>query len=176
VLSAHRVRSGDALVGLSSTGLHTNGYSLARRIIAERMELRAQDEFPGEEGRSMADVMLAVHRSYLPALRPALQRVHAMAHITGGGLPGNLPRSLPSDMDAIIDGSSWRVPNVFLQLERAGNVSREEMFRTFNMGVGMVVITDPNDVDAIIQQSRSASVDAWPLGHVAPGAGNVIIH
>jgi phosphoribosylformylglycinamidine cyclo-ligase len=124
----------------------------------------------------VAEVLLAVHRSYLAALRPVLHRVHAMAHITGGGLPGNLNRALPDSLDALVETSSWRVPNVFEQLERAGGVAREEMFRAFNMGVGMVVIADAADVSAVVESAHGAGVHAWPLGHVAAGAGRVLLN
>ena len=172
VLGAERVRGGDALVALASSGLHTNGYSLARRIVSDRMRLGVQDPFPGEPG-SVADVLLRVHRSYLRALMPVLDRVHAMAHITGGGLPGNLNRALPPSLDAVVDTGSWRIPNTFLALERAGGVPRAEMFRAFNMGVGMVALCDTESVDAVIASARAAAVDAWPLGEVREGSGQV---
>jgi phosphoribosylformylglycinamidine cyclo-ligase len=174
VLGSERVRAGDVLVGLASSGLHTNGYSLARRIVSERLHLSPADDFPNEQG-SVADVLLRVHRSYLAALRPVLNRVHAMAHITGGGLPGNLNRALPPDLDAIVDLSSWSVPNVFEVLARAGEVSSDEMFRAFNMGVGMVVICDGVDVQAIIESSGAANTPAWVLGEVGPGSGAVVL-
>ena len=172
VLGAERVRAGDVLVGLESSGLHTNGYSLARRIVAERLRLAPGDPFPGEAG-STADVLLRVHRSYVPALRPVLGRVHAMAHITGGGLPGNLDRALPPGLDAVVDTSSWTVPNVFRVLQEAGGVATDEMFRAFNMGVGMVVIADAADVEAVVASATNANVRAWPLGRVVPGSGRV---
>jgi len=174
VLGSERVRAGDVLVGLASSGLHTNGYSLARRIVSERLRLSPADAFPDEEG-SVADVLLRVHRSYLAALRPVLDRVHAMAHITGGGLPGNLNRALPPDLDAVVDGASWEIPKVFQVLERAGEVPREEMFRAFNMGVGMVVICASDDVRAVIESSRAASTPAWVMGEVRPGSGVVVL-
>src|SRR5205085_482434 len=149
VLGPTRVRAHDVLVALESSGLHTNGFSLARRIVTDRMRLHAGDAFPGDE-RTVGEVLLTVHRSYLAAVRPILPRIHAMAHITGGGLPGNLNRALPSDLDAIVDCASWRVPNVFRQLQQAGGVERGEMFRTFNMGVGMVVIADEAAVADVI--------------------------
>jgi phosphoribosylformylglycinamidine cyclo-ligase len=173
-LGAQRVREGDALVALASSGLHTNGYSLARRIVAERLRLHSHDAFPGEAG-SVADVLLRVHRSYLGVLRPLLGRVHAMAHITGGGLPGNLDRALPPELDAEVDASTWEVPNVFQVLQEAGGVSREEMFRAFNMGVGMVVACDPSDVAAVLDRARGADTPAWQLGRVVRGQGRVII-
>jgi phosphoribosylformylglycinamidine cyclo-ligase len=174
VLGASRVREGDALVALASSGLHTNGYSLARRIV-ERMGLRPDDPFPGEEGATVAETLLRVHRSYLAALRPVLGRVHAMAHITGGGLPGNLDRALPPTLDARVDTSSWRVPNLFERLAEAGQVARDEMFRAFNMGVGMVVIVDPADADTVMSAARDAAVPAWIAGRIAPGSGRVIL-
>lgn len=172
VLGPQRVRAGDVLVGLASSGLHTNGYSLARRIVAERLRLEPGDPFPGGGG-SVADVLLQIHRSYLPALQPVLGEIHAMAHITGGGLPGNLDRALPENADAIVDTASWTIPNVFQVLERAGGVARDEMFRAFNMGVGMVVITDARSTDTVMASARSAGVDAWQLGRVVPGSGKV---
>ncbi len=176
ILGADRVEEGDILVGLPSTGLHTNGYSLARRIVSERMRLSVNDPFPGE-GSSVADVLLRVHRSYLSVLRPLLGsgRVHGMAHITGGGLPGNVNRTLPDTLDAVIDAGSWEAPNLFQQLERAGQVDRSEMYRTFNMGVGMVVITDEAGARAVEASAASANMRGWRLGRVVRGAGQVRI-
>jgi phosphoribosylformylglycinamidine cyclo-ligase len=172
VLGPERVHDGDVLIGLASSGLHTNGYSLARRIVADRLRLGAHDPFP-ESGESVADVLLRVHRSYLPALRPLLGRIHAMAHITGGGLPGNLNRAMPEHLDAVVDGGAWTVPHEFLVLERAGGVAREEMLRTFNMGVGMVVVADRASAGAIMDGARASGIDAWVIGHTAAGSGVV---
>jgi phosphoribosylformylglycinamidine cyclo-ligase len=174
ILGADRVEEGDVIVGLASSGLHTNGYSLARHIVAERMQLGVADPFPGENA-TVGEVLLRIHRSYLAVLRPILGKIHGMAHITGGGLPGNVNRVLPDTLDAAIDGSSWTVPNLFLQLERAGQVSRGEMYRTFNMGVGMVVITDEAGATAVEASARSANVDAWRLGRTVRGTGQVRI-
>jgi len=174
ILGADRVEEGDVILGLASSGLHTNGYSLARRIVAERMHLKVDDGFPGESA-SVADVLLRIHRSYLPLLRPILGKIHGMAHITGGGLPGNVNRVLPDTLDAAIDGASWPVPNLFVQLEQHGQVSREEMYRTFNMGVGMVVITDESGAAAVEASASSANVDAWRLGRTVRGTGRVRI-
>ena len=174
ILGADRLEEGDVIVGLASSGLHTNGYSLARHIVAERMQLGVNDPFPGE-GATVGEALLRIHRSYLPVLRPILGKIHGMAHITGGGLPGNVNRVLPDTLDAAIDGASWTVPNLFLQLERAGQVSRAEMYRTFNMGVGMVVITDEAGAAAVEASARSANVDAWRLGRTVRGTGQVQI-
>jgi phosphoribosylformylglycinamidine cyclo-ligase len=174
VLGPQRVRPDDVLIGLPSSGLQTNGYSLARKIVKDRLKLRLNDAFPGGGG-VVADVLLAEHRSYLPALKPVLDRVHAMAHITGGGLPGNLDRALPQSLDAVIDLSSWQTPNVFRVLMEAGAVEPAEMYRTFNMGVGMVVICGPSDVDAVLSGAAGAGVSGWILGSLKPGTGAVIL-
>jgi phosphoribosylformylglycinamidine cyclo-ligase len=174
ILGPERVRDADVLIGLESSGLHTNGYSLARRIVAERMRLAPPDRFPGEAS-SVADVLLRVHRSYLASLRPVLGTIHAMAHVTGGGLAGNVHRVLPPTLDAEIDASSWEVPNLFAQLQRAGGVPRDEMFRAFNMGVGMVVIAAPSDLETIVGAAQSVDVRAWRLGRVVRGAGRVVL-
>jgi phosphoribosylformylglycinamidine cyclo-ligase len=174
ILGPERVREGDTLVGLASNGLHTNGYSLARRVVADRLRLRADDPFPGEDA-SVANVLLRVHRSYLQALRPVLDRVHAMAHITGGGLPGNVNRALPKHLDAVIESDRWTIPNLFQVLGEAGQIVRDELLRSFNMGVGMIVITDDSDAAAIIDSAAGAAVPAWPVGQIVRGAGRVII-
>jgi len=174
ILGPHAVRPDDVLIGLPSSGLHTNGYSLARKIIAERLKLRMGDVFPGGGG-TVADVLLAEHRSYLAAVKPVLDRIHAMAHITGGGLPENLDRALPQSLDAVIDTSSWKVPAVFRVLQEAGSVEPAEMFRTFNMGVGMVVICAPSDAKAVLSAASAAGVAGWILGTLRSGSGAVIL-
>ena len=174
ILGPHAVRPDDVLIGLPSSGLHTNGYSLARKIIAERLKLRMGDVFPGGGG-TVADVLLAEHRSYLAAVKPVLDRIHAMAHITGGGLPENLDRALPQSLDAVIDTSSWKVPAVFRVLQDAGSVEPAEMFRTFNMGVGMVVICAPSDAKAVLSAASAAGVAGWILGTLRSGSGAVIL-
>jgi phosphoribosylformylglycinamidine cyclo-ligase len=174
ILGPHHVRPDDVLIGLPSSGLHTNGYSLARKIISERLKLRMGDAFPGGGG-AVADVLLAEHRSYLPALKPVLDRVHAMAHITGGGLPENLDRALPQTLDALIDVSSWKTPNVFRVLMDAGSVEPAEMYRTFNMGVGIVVICAPSDSKAVLSAASAAGIAGWKIGSLRPGSGAVIL-
>lgn len=172
---ASRVREGDVLIGFESSGLHTNGYSLARKIVSERMKVSYDDSYPGLDV-SVADALMSTHRSYLKALKPSLADVHAMAHITGGGLPGNLDRSLPDNLDAHIDTNTWEVPTLFTALEEAGEVPRAEMFRVFNMGVGMVVIAARERADTIIGCARVAGVVGWIMGDVRKGSGNVIIN
>lgn len=169
-----RVRSGDVVIGLASSGFHTNGYSLVRRVLLDRLGLGAADRYPGTD-ESVADVLLRVHRSYLRALAPALTRVHALAHITGGGIPGNLDRALPPRLDAMVETGSWQVPDVFETLARAGVPDRQEMFRTFNMGVGMMVVADPADADAVIAAASLEKVDAWVAGAIRAGSGQVVL-
>jgi len=174
ILGQHRVRPDDVLIGLPSSGLHTNGFSLARKIVTDRLRLQMKDPFPGGSG-TVGDVLLAEHRSYLRALRPVLDRVHAMAHITGGGLPDNVDRVLPQTLDAVIEVLSWKVPNVFSVLQDAGSVKPAEMYRTFNMGVGMVVICAPSDVKSVLSASSEAGAEGWILGSLKPGSGAVIL-
>ena len=172
VLDGSRVRNGDVLIGLGSTGLHTNGYTLARKIVFESMGLSSDDEFP-ESGRSVSDVLLDIHRSYLPVLTDALDSglVHGLAHITGGGIPGNLPRTLGSELGAVIDLASWQVPDVFRVLGEAGGVAQDEMLRVFNMGVGMIAIVAPDDVDRVIESVSRSDRPAWVMGEVEAGVG-----
>lgn len=174
ILGPARVRQGDLLVALESSGLHTNGYSLARKIVSERMQRSLDSPFPGMDF-SIAEVLLTVHRSYLRALLPVLARVHAMAHITGGGLPGNVNRALPDGLDAVIDTGTWEVPQVFATLAKEGNVPAEEMYRVFNMGIGMIVMAAPDDADQVIQSARVEGITAWVAGEVERGGGNVRI-
>jgi phosphoribosylformylglycinamidine cyclo-ligase len=174
ILGAHRVRPDDVLIALPSSGLHTNGYSLARKIVNDRLKLRPDDAFPGGGG-AVADVLLAEHKSYLSALKPVLSRVHALAHITGGGLLENLDRALPKKLDAVVETSSWQRPNVFRVLQEAGNVAAAEMYRTFNMGVGMVVICAPSDADAVLSAVSGAGLAGWVLGSLREGSGAVIL-
>jgi phosphoribosylformylglycinamidine cyclo-ligase len=121
----------------------------------------------------VADELLTVHRSYLAPLGAPLERgiVHALAHVTGGGIPGNLPRVLPEGLGARIDRSSWEVPAVFRTLQTAGGVAPEEMDRVFNMGVGMIAIVDPGAASQLVEAVTGAGVDAWVIGSVEPGAG-----
>jgi phosphoribosylformylglycinamidine cyclo-ligase len=174
ILGANRVKPDDVLIGLPSAGLHTNGYSLARKIVKDRLKLHVNDPFPNADG-TVADVLLAEHKSYLPALKPVLDRIHALAHITGGGLPENLDRALPPTLDAVVDTSSWRVPAVFGVLMEAGKVERSEMHRTFNMGVGMVVICAPTDVKAVLSATEQAGVKGWRIGSLRSGSGSVLL-
>ena len=176
VLDGRAIRPGDAIVGIASSGLHTNGYSLARRIVFDRLGLGMDDAFPEEEG-SVADVLLRVHRSYLKPLYPLVEagRVRGLAHITGGGLVDNVPRILPQGVDARFDLGSWTVPALFRVLQREGGVEEREMFRAFNMGVGMAAVVAADDADAAVRDLRAAGEQAWIAGEIVPGDGKVVL-
>ncbi|HEX2081772.1 MAG TPA: phosphoribosylformylglycinamidine cyclo-ligase [Longimicrobium sp.] len=176
VIDGRAIRPGDAIVGLASTGLHTNGYSLARRIVFERMGLSVDSPFPEEDG-SVAEVLLRVHKSYLKSLVPLVEsgRIRGLAHITGGGLVDNVPRILPEGVDARFDLRSWAVPPLFRVLQREGGVEEREMFRAFNMGVGMAAVVAADDADAVVRDLSAAGERAWIAGEVVPGARNVVL-
>jgi phosphoribosylformylglycinamidine cyclo-ligase len=174
VPGSERVREGDVLLGLPSSGLHTNGYSLARKVVSDRLKLAVSDRFP-ESNETVADVLLAVHRSYFACLEPLLADVHALAHITGGGLPGNLGRVLPDTLDAVVNTTSWTIPPVFRVLAEAGPISPPEMFRTFNMGVGMVAVVAPGSAERSLSLLRMHGCEAWTLGAIAAGSGRVVL-
>ncbi|MEJ2216544.1 MAG: phosphoribosylformylglycinamidine cyclo-ligase [Gemmatimonadota bacterium] len=171
----HRVRAGDALVGVASGGFHTNGYTLLRRLLFDRLGLGPDDPFPDLEV-SVVDVLLRVHRSYLGSVGPRIAdgRVQALAHITGGGIPGNLARVLPDGVEARVRRGSWQVPPEFRVVMEQG-VDEQEMVRTFNMGVGMVLITRPEDADAVVAELEADGETAWLLGSVENGDGGVVL-
>ncbi|HEX6750819.1 MAG TPA: phosphoribosylformylglycinamidine cyclo-ligase [Longimicrobium sp.] len=176
VIDGSAIRAGDAIVALASSGLHTNGYSLARKVVFDRMGLSVDDPFP-EEDASVADVLLRVHRSYLRPLWPLVERgeIHGLAHITGGGLIDNVPRILPEGVDARFDLSSWTVPRVFRVLQRHGVVEEREMFRAFNMGVGMIAVVAAERADAVVAHLRGAGETAWVAGEIVPGEGKTVL-
>jgi phosphoribosylformylglycinamidine cyclo-ligase len=168
IVDGSRVEAGDVLLALPSSGLHTNGYSLVRHIVLAR-ELEWIDPLPGTE-QPLADLLLEPHRCYLHAvneLRASLD-VRAMAHITGGGLIENVPRVLPAGLSAVIDRSSWEVPPLFSAIERTGGVMPEEMWRTFNMGVGMVLAVPRGQAGMV---SSAAGLPVWRIGEVVESAG-----
>ncbi len=175
-VTAREVEAGDRLVALAADGIHTNGYTFARRVLFDRMGLGASDPWPGEEeGVTVADVLLRVHRSYLPVLRGPLDegRVRALAHVTGGGLAGNLDRVLPEGLDARVDLSDHEPPEVFRLLRRESGASVAEMYRTFNMGIGMVAVVRPEDADPVAEAAAAAGCRAFPCGELVPGEGRV---
>ena len=166
------VRPGDVLIGYASNGLHTNGYTLARRIVFDTLRLDVLDAFP-ETGRSVAQVLLDVHRSYATAVTPIISRLHALAHITGGGIPGNLVRVLPAGAEAVVDAGGWPWPALFRVLMRAGDVSLGEMRRVFNLGIGMIAVAGRDDAEAAMATAKRAGIEAWIIGEVRAGTRGV---
>jgi phosphoribosylformylglycinamidine cyclo-ligase len=174
LITGREIREGDIAIGLASAGLHTNGYSLARRIFIEKMGLDYQSIVP-EIGGKVGEVLLEPHISYLPALMPLIEQklIHGLAHITGGGLTDNVPRILPDDLDAVIKLGSWEVPRVFRYLFEKGEVEPQEMLRVFNMGIGMVLLVDPSAVDSVVARLKSARQPYYFIGNVRKGTGVV---
>jgi phosphoribosylformylglycinamidine cyclo-ligase len=166
------VCEGDVLVGLPSTGLHTNGYSLARKVLLEVLGHRVDEHLP-ELGTTVGKALLAPHRSYLAALEPLLERdkVRALAHITGGGFSGNIPRVLPEGLGVRLRRGSWEVPPLFRLIQRGGGVSDQEMERTFNLGVGMVVVVSPSDLHDVEHSLERRGEASFVIGSVVRGQG-----
>ncbi len=171
LITGRTIAVGDVLVGVPSSGLHTNGYSLARRIVFDHLKLDVDAHVP-ELGRTVGDAMLEPHRSYLPLIRPLLDggRIKGMAHITGGGITENLPRVLPHGTAAEIDASAWQVPPLFQWLQRGGQVPIEDMYRTFNMGIGLIVVVARDRAEQLLEElAARGGRDARVIGDVVPG-------
>ena len=167
-----KVAAGDVLVGYAASGFHTNGYALLRRVVFGEMGLGPLDPFPETE-RTVAEVLLAVHRSYFDAVWSVRTKVHALAHITGGGIPGNLVRVLPPKVDAVVRDGAWPVPPACRVVQHAGRVSQREMRHVFNLGVGLVAVCGATEVDAVRWAATEAGVQSWVIGEVVPGTGQV---
>lgn len=179
ILDGSRLKAGQALIGLPSSGPHTNGYSLIRRIIFDLNDFDYNDKPEALDGATVGDSLLAVHRSYLNLIRPLLDAdlIHAMAHITGGGIPGNLIRILPENIAAVVDTTLWKTPRVFTFLQSTGHVEREEMFRVFNMGIGMILVVDPEKARDVIVQLADQGENASVIGHLMSAPREVrLIH
>ncbi len=172
LLDGSAVRQGDVLIGLASAGLHTNGFSLARRAFFELGELELSSRLPGSS-RTVLEVLLAPHLSYLGALAPLLgdSSLHAMAHVTGGGLTDNVPRALPDGLGAEIHVDRWRAPEEFLAIQRLAGVQASEMYRVFNMGIGMVVVVDPAAAAEIVAGLEASGAQPVVLGSVQDRPG-----
>jgi phosphoribosylformylglycinamidine cyclo-ligase len=159
---------GDLLLGYGSTGLHTNGYTLARHVLFERAGLGLADPLEGT-GQTVVDALLAVHRSYYRSVSPVLDRVHGLAHITGGGIGGNLVRILPQDCAATVDPATWEMPPLFQYLQQAGQISTEEMRDVFNLGVGLVAVLPPAAVATAQAAAARDGVTTWVMGEIQRG-------
>jgi phosphoribosylformylglycinamidine cyclo-ligase len=166
------VREDDVLLGLPSAGLHTNGYSLARKVLFDTLGHQVTTVLP-ELGVSLAEALLAPHRSYLAALEPLLARdkIRALAHVTGGGFAGNIPRVLPEGLGARLRRGSWDVPQLYRLIQKGGAVSDDEMARTFNMGIGMVAVVSPADLHDVEHSLERRSEASFVIGSVVRGSG-----
>ena len=174
LIDGKKIREGDIILGLPSAGLHTNGYSLARKILFEQEGMDAQSIVP-EIGGKVGEVLLAPHLSYLRPILPLVEAgaIHGMAHITGGGLTDNLPRILPENCDAAIKLGSWEIPPVFRYLQAKGNIDPQEMLRVFNMGVGMALIIAPDMVERVVRRLEAVRQKFYFIGNVVRGNGKV---
>ena len=176
LIDGRAITVGDRLIGLPSTGLHTNGYSLARRIVFDKLALKVDSVIP-DVGEPVATALLRTHRSYLACMRPLLERklVKGMAHITGGGIPGNLSRILPDGTDARVQRSAWTIPPLFAFLQKYGDVPQEEMFRAFNMGIGMIIATSRDNADLAFGMLKDAGEDPKVIGEIVAGEKKVLL-
>lgn len=177
-LGPDRVRPGDVLIGFGSPGIRSNGYSLARRVLLDDPSRGNEPAFPGST-RSVLDELLVPSVIYAPAvvgIRRAIgDRLHAAAHITGGGIVGNVPRALPADVTAVISMESFPTPDVFFAIQERGRVSADEMVRVFNCGLGMVLAVDPEGVEDAMRTARENGIEAYVVGHAIIGDGSVVL-
>lgn len=177
MITGQTIRPGDVLIGLASSGLHTNGYSLARKIFFDRMKLKPRS-YVEELGDTVGNELLKVHVSYGPIILKlrgprGLGPIKGLAHITGGGFVDNIPRVLPKSCDVVIRKGSWDIPPVFEILRRQGRLPDAELFQVFNMGIGMTVITAQADAASVAKSAARAGIRAWTIGEVVRGRGRV---
>lgn len=172
IITGKSIRPGDMILGLASSGLHTNGYTLARKVFFDRLKMTV-DTIPMELGRSVGEELLSPHRDYSRVVWPLLQThpVKGIAHITGGGLIDNVPRILPDNVDAVIKLGSWDIPPVFVMIREGGDVPSGDMFRTFNMGIGLVMVIAESDAETFARDLRDAGENVFALGRIEAGTG-----
>ena len=181
IITGSRVEKGDVIIGLASNGVHSNGFSLARHICFKQEKLKPTEPIAELDGQSIGDALLEPTRIYVRSIVKLLNQykvkrvVHAMAHITGGGLVGNIPRVLPKNCNAVIKKSSWPVPPIFSFMQKAGPVQEEEMFRVFNMGIGYVLAVAPDFAPSILKKLNSYGEKAHQIGTVTAGSGKVVL-
>ena len=175
IVNGAGVRPGDVVLGLASDGLHTNGYSLARKALLEDAGLPLDAPVPELGGVTLADALLWPHRCYAPSVLPILgdtqNPIKAMAHVTGGGFVDNIPRVLPTGVGVRIDRGAWEVPPLFRLIQEKGSVAESEMFRVFNMGIGFVLITAPDTAEDVLTRLRASGETAYRLGEAVAGEG-----
>ena len=176
LITPARVKAGDVLLGLPSSGVHSNGYSLVRKIVFERKGFKG-DEYMEELGQTIGEELLTPTRLYPRICLPLIREfdIHGMVHITGGGFYENIPRALPDHMGAEVNGAAWTIPPVFRLLQEWGNVDWTEMYRTFNMGIGMVLIVSSDEADRITARLNAQNETVYHIGHVTEGTHEVVI-
>ncbi|MEW6356258.1 MAG: phosphoribosylformylglycinamidine cyclo-ligase [Planctomycetota bacterium] len=178
LIDGNRAEPGDVLVGLESSGIHSNGFSLVRKVFFDRQKMKVTDTI-AELGMSVGEALLKPTRIYIRAMKPVLRHyrvkhvVKGIAHITGGGLVENVPRVIPKNCDAVIRKKSWPIPPIFDVIRKLGNIEEEEMYHVFNMGIGMVLIVPPFFVDSIIAQLARLDQPACVIGEIRPGSKTV---
>jgi phosphoribosylformylglycinamidine cyclo-ligase len=181
IITGKNIRPGDYILGLASSGLHSNGYSLVRNICFKKAALEMTDTLDELDGTVLGDVLLEPTRIYVRPIVKLLSQykvkrvVHGMAHITGGGLPGNIPRVLPKDCNAVIKKSNWPVPKIFTFLQKMGPVEEEEMFRVFNMGIGFVLIVAEDFANSIAKKLTRYGEQTYKIGRITTGTGKVTL-
>ena len=181
IITGQNIRKGDVILGLASSGLHSNGYTLARNICFKQARLNISDKINELDGFVLGEVLLEPTRIYVRSIVKLLSRykvkkvIHGMAHITGGGLVGNIPRVLPGDCNAVIKKSSWPVPKIFTYLQNIGPVEEAEMFRVFNMGIGFVLIVAEDFAGSIKRKLAKYGERVYKIGRVTSGTGSVVL-
>ncbi len=177
------IKRGDVIIGMASNGLHTNGYSLARRIFFDQLKLKPRTKLK-ELGCTVGEELLKVHVSYWPVVRSLIGRFNpprnpgalkALAHITGGGFIDNIPRVLPKNCDAVIHRGMWDMPSVFNLMQAAGKVDETEMYQVFNMGIGMIAVVSAGEAAAMLRGIRARRIKAWQIGEIARGTGKTVL-
>jgi phosphoribosylformylglycinamidine cyclo-ligase len=177
IIDGTKIQTGDVVIGLASSGIHSNGYSLVRKLVFEAGKFNLNDRVPELNG-TVGETLLTPTKLYVKPVRRVIESfpVHGLANITGGGLPDNIGRILPPDKRVHIKRGSWPVPPVFTWMQKLGNVANAEMARVFNMGIGFAIIAEPKHADGIIQQLKQDGIPAWIIGDVKPGEAGVDIN
>lgn len=176
IITSERVKAGDVILGLPSSGVHSNGYSLVRKIVFDVKGFKG-DEYIDELGRTIGEELLTPTRLYPKSCLPLIEKfdIHGMVHVTGGGYYENIPRALPDNMGADIDAAAWPVPPIFGLLKEWGNVDWHEMYRTFNMGIGMIIIASADEAEKIKADLRSRNEAVYEIGRVTEGSHEVVV-
>lgn len=176
LITGEKVKQGDVLIGLPSSGVHSNGFSLVRKIVFDKMQYNLNN-FVSEFGSTLGEALLTPTRLYPKTVLPLLKKfdIHGMVHITGGGFYDNIPRALPKDCDALVDTNAWEMPAVFKKLQEWGNVPWAEMYRTFNMGVGMILVVDAKEADLVKAYLRVKNEKFFNIGKIVAGSQKTVL-